>query len=198
MWGGLSFENRISHLLRCGCPQEIPWRNHNHYTARKSGTPLSETSFLYVNSDLNRFADWLYANNCLDICMESTGKYWVPVFNILEQRGLRVVIANPKWVSAVKAKRMILKIPNRSVNFSVSAPLRAVYSRQEHPCSSGADPVPLQADLYEKKRKEPFSECFHHMQCGSRLRCVRYVREIRNRHHGLPDIRLSLFTFRSR
>ena len=34
--------------------------------------------------------------------MESTGKYCVPVFNILEKRGIQVVIANPKWVKAVK------------------------------------------------------------------------------------------------
>ena len=67
-----------------------------HYQKRRFST---------FNSDLNRFADWLYANNCLDVCMESTGKYWVPVFNILEQRGLRVVIANPKWVSAVKGEK---------------------------------------------------------------------------------------------
>lgn len=37
--------------------------------------------------------------------MESTGKYWVPVFNILEKRGIRVVIANPKWVKAVKGNK---------------------------------------------------------------------------------------------
>ena len=37
--------------------------------------------------------------------MESTGKYWVPVFNILEMRGIRVVIANPKWVKAVKGNK---------------------------------------------------------------------------------------------
>lgn len=54
---------------------------------------------------MNRFADWLYNNNYLDVYMESTGKYWVPVFNILEQRGLRVVIANPKWVSAVTGEK---------------------------------------------------------------------------------------------
>ena len=58
--------------------------------------------FSTFNSDLNRFADWLHENECLDVCMESTGKYWVPVFNILEKRGIRVVIANPKWVKAVK------------------------------------------------------------------------------------------------
>jgi transposase len=61
--------------------------------------------FSTFNSDLNRFADWLHENVCLDVCMESTGKYWVPVFNILEKRGIRVVIANPKWVKAVKGNK---------------------------------------------------------------------------------------------
>lgn len=61
--------------------------------------------FSTFNSDLNRFADWLLEHNCLDVCMESTGKYWVPVFNILEKRGIRVVIANPKWVKAVKGNK---------------------------------------------------------------------------------------------
>ena len=61
--------------------------------------------FSTFNSDLNRFADWLHENDCLDVCMESTGKYWVPVFNILEKRGIRVTIANPKWVKAVKGNK---------------------------------------------------------------------------------------------
>ena len=61
--------------------------------------------FSTFNADLNRFSDWLHENNCLDVCMESTGKYWVPVFNILEKRGIRVVIANPKWVKAVKGNK---------------------------------------------------------------------------------------------
>lgn len=61
--------------------------------------------FSTYNSDLHRFADWLHANNCINVCMESTGKYWVPVFNILEERGVRVTIANPKWVKAVKGNK---------------------------------------------------------------------------------------------
>lgn len=67
-----------------------------HYQKRRFST---------FNSDLNRFADWLHKNDCLDVSMESTGKYWVPMFNILEQRGIRVVIANPKWVKAVKGNK---------------------------------------------------------------------------------------------
>lgn len=61
--------------------------------------------FSTYNGDLHRFADWLHSSGCLDVCMESTGKYWVPVFNILEERGIQVTIANPKWVKAVKGNK---------------------------------------------------------------------------------------------
>ena len=37
--------------------------------------------------------------------MESTGKYWVPIFIILEERNIRVSIANPKWAKAVKGNK---------------------------------------------------------------------------------------------
>lgn len=57
------------------------------------------------NGDIRAFKDWLLLYNCLDICMESTGKYWIPVFNILDDHGIRVTIANPKWVKAVKGNK---------------------------------------------------------------------------------------------
>ena len=38
------------------------------------------------------------------VCMESTGKYWVPAFNLLEDE-INVTIANPKWVKAVKGNK---------------------------------------------------------------------------------------------
>lgn len=53
---------------------------------------------------LLNFKQWLLENNCKDVCMESTGKYWVPVWNVLED-SIHVVIANPKWVSAVKGNK---------------------------------------------------------------------------------------------
>lgn len=56
-------------------------------------------------SGLLDFKQWLLANNCKDVCMESTGKYWVPVWNVLEAASINVVIANPKWVSAVKGNK---------------------------------------------------------------------------------------------
>lgn len=61
--------------------------------------------FSTYNKEILAFKDWLVSNECFDVCMESTGKYWTPVFNILEQFAVRVTIANPKWVKAVKGNK---------------------------------------------------------------------------------------------
>ena len=60
--------------------------------------------FSTFNKDLKRLKEWLIENKCYDVCMESTGKYWVPVLNVLEPE-LRVVIVNPKWVKAIKGNK---------------------------------------------------------------------------------------------
>jgi transposase len=60
--------------------------------------------FSTFSRDLLLFKQWLLDNDCKDVCMESTGKYWVPVWNILED-SIHVVVANPKWVSAVKGSK---------------------------------------------------------------------------------------------
>lgn len=60
--------------------------------------------FSTFNSDIRHFKQWLLDNDCHDVCMESTGKYWVPVFNLLEDC-INVTIANPKWVTAVKGNK---------------------------------------------------------------------------------------------
>ena len=60
--------------------------------------------FSTFNNSILEFKQWLIENECRDICMESTGKYWVPVFNLLEE-DINVTIANPKWVKAVKGNK---------------------------------------------------------------------------------------------
>lgn len=60
--------------------------------------------FSTFNNSILQFKRWLLDNNCKDVCMESTGKYWVPVFNLLED-SINVTIANPKWVRAIKGNK---------------------------------------------------------------------------------------------
>ena len=70
----------------------------------KGVTSYKKKRFATFNSDLKSCRDWLLQNRCSDVCMESTGKYWIPVFNILEDH-FHVVVANPKYVRAIKGQK---------------------------------------------------------------------------------------------
>jgi transposase len=64
----------------------------------------SKKRFSTFNNSILKFKQWLIDNNCYDVCMESTGKYWVPIFNLLEDT-VHITVANPKWVKAVKGNK---------------------------------------------------------------------------------------------
>lgn len=61
--------------------------------------------FSTFNNSLIDFRNWLLANDCKNVCMESTGKYYVPVYNALEGHISNVVVANPKWVRCIKGEK---------------------------------------------------------------------------------------------
>ena len=73
--------------------------------SRKRFSKYSRKRFSTFNNDLIRFKDWLLENDCQNVCMESTGKYYVPVYNALEGFISNVVVANPKWVKAIKGEK---------------------------------------------------------------------------------------------
>ena len=55
--------------------------------------------------DLNALADWLIACGVETVAMESTGVYWIPVFEILEARGLRVFLVNARHIKNVPGRK---------------------------------------------------------------------------------------------
>ena len=61
--------------------------------------------FSTFNNSLIQFRDWLIDNDCQNVCMESTGKYYIPVYNALEGFISNVVVANPKWVAVIKGEK---------------------------------------------------------------------------------------------
>ena len=64
----------------------------------------SKKRFSTFNNSILQFKQWLIENDCYDVCMESTGKYWYPIYNLLEDT-IRLTIATPKWVRAVKGNK---------------------------------------------------------------------------------------------
>ena len=61
--------------------------------------------FSTFNNSLIQFRNWLIDNDCDNVCMESTGKYYIPVYNALEGFISNVVVANPKWVKCIKGEK---------------------------------------------------------------------------------------------
>ena len=67
-------------------------------------TAYQTKSFNTFTEDLIRCRDWLVSNGTFDVCMESTGKYWIPVFNILEEK-CKCIITHPKYVRSIPGKK---------------------------------------------------------------------------------------------
>jgi transposase len=55
--------------------------------------------------DLNALADWLVAHHVATVAMESTGVYWVPAFELLENRGFKVYLVNARNMKGVPGRK---------------------------------------------------------------------------------------------
>ncbi len=55
--------------------------------------------------DLNAIADWLQACGVDTVAMESTGVYWIPLFELLETRGFTVLLVNARHVKNVSGRK---------------------------------------------------------------------------------------------
>ena len=73
-------------------------------TDDKGITSYKHHRFSTFTKGLRELAEWLKSHSCSDVCMESTGKYWIPVFNILETT-CKIVLAHPKYVKAIRGKK---------------------------------------------------------------------------------------------
>jgi len=62
-------------------------------------------TFQAFTADLHRMADWLIDTGIKTVAMESTGVYWVAAYEILESRGLDVILANARTARAVPGRK---------------------------------------------------------------------------------------------
>ena len=67
--------------------------------------PSPIQSFRTFTADLERLADWLVACRVTSVPMEATGVYWIPLFDILEARGLEVLLVNARHVKHVPGRK---------------------------------------------------------------------------------------------
>ena len=79
---------------------------HFHFVAiGEDCTEDNVRKFDAFTSDLHRMADWLSEHHIQTVVMESTGVYWIPAFQILEQRGLEVKLVNAAHVKNLPGRK---------------------------------------------------------------------------------------------
>lgn len=61
------------------------------------------------NAELWQLRDWLLQEKCQQVAMESTGPYWRPVFNVLEEAGMEAIVANPQQVKNLRGHKTDMK-----------------------------------------------------------------------------------------
>jgi transposase len=77
-----------------------------HYVAvPPDRDPSPVRSFKVFTDDLLRLAEWLVGCGVTTVAMEATGIYWVPLYEILESRGIEVVLVNARHVKNVPGRK---------------------------------------------------------------------------------------------
>jgi transposase len=67
--------------------------------------PRPVREFRSFTADLERLADWLTQCRVRTVAMESTGVYWIPVFELLERRGFEVRLVDARHVHHVPGRK---------------------------------------------------------------------------------------------
>jgi transposase len=83
-------------------------------------------SFSTMTDDLLRLRDWLVTAGCTHVAIESTGVYWKPVFNILEDP-LEVILVNPEHVRALRGHKTDVKDAEHLADMLQLGKLRASF-----------------------------------------------------------------------
>ena len=69
----------------------------------RDGTQISKR-FGMMLDDILKFKEWVIANNCEQVAIESTGVYWVPIYTALEDK-IEVIVANPYQIKHTPGRK---------------------------------------------------------------------------------------------
>lgn len=80
--------------------------NSVHYAAvRPDRDPEPVRRFECFTADLYRLADWLKTSGVKTVARQSTGVYWIPLYDILEERGFEVYLVNARHTKNLPGRK---------------------------------------------------------------------------------------------
>ena len=80
--------------------------NSSHYVAispKRDSEPVRE--FPCFTQDLKRLAQWLVSRGIQTVAMQSTGVYWIPLYDILEEHGIEVFLVNARYTRNLPGRK---------------------------------------------------------------------------------------------
>ena len=104
--GSKPHKARVSLVITHPNAAGIDIGNASHFVAvppDRDEDPVRE--FPSFTTDLSAIADWLSACGVDVVAMESTGVYWIPLFELLESRGFNVLLVNARHVKNVSGRK---------------------------------------------------------------------------------------------
>src|SRR5262245_58859392 len=118
----------------------------------------SVQEFGSFTSDLYRLADWLKSCDVKTVAMESTGVYWIPLFDVLEERGFEVLLVNASHLRSVPGRKSDVKDCQWIQRLHSFGLLRGSFWPP-------ADILELRAYMRQRERLvHEAARCVHHMQ----------------------------------
>ena len=104
-YGGVYMPFKIFRKNCCGLDVHKTWIYACIGITDTNGlTEYRQARFSSFSKGLRELAEWLAKYSCKEVCMESSGKYWIPVFNILEKTCF-VTLAHPKYTKPQKGNK---------------------------------------------------------------------------------------------
>lgn len=132
-------------------------------------------TFQAFTADLKRLAEWLVSIGIESVVMESTGVYWVPVFEVLESAGLDVIVANARETRSVPGRKSDINDAQWLQRLHACGLLRASFR-------PGRDIAALRAYLRHRERLLDYASAhIQHMQKALTFMNIQL-------HHVVQDI----------
>ena len=79
--------------------------NNAHYVAVRPIEIKNQYAGLSVTADVHGMADWLQSCGVKSVAMQSTGVYWIPLYEILEERGFDVYLVNARHTKNLPGRK---------------------------------------------------------------------------------------------
>ena len=132
--------------------------NASHYVAVRPDRDLEPVrQFKCFTADLHRLADWLKGCGVRTIAMQSTGVYWIPLYDILEERGFEVYLVNARHTKNLPGRKSDVQECQWLLKLHTYGLLTTLFSQ---PARSGCyEPVGGNEPNMCKQRRVAFSGC---------------------------------------